>query len=309
MKSGVVASVGVHLVVIGWGLFSFSASPLDASHIETLPVEFIEIAEVTDLELGKKSAEVAETPSPNDQTEKVAETPPENQLAGEDKPKPPPPPPPPPPPEAAPPAPEPEAQPAEAPAPPADAAPEAIPEQAAEEPPPQEAAPPPQQAAAAPPAPRVRPDRPAPPTPPAPEVPTTRDTFTEDIAALIDRSATGTAQMPSQAPASLGVATGTQGARMTQSEIDALRSQITRCWVIPTGWTNPREVTVSVRFQLNLDGTVAGMPEVVEFPASQYGPVAGDNAIRAVMQCGPYALPSEKYEQWKDVQLRFSPVS
>jgi hypothetical protein len=306
MKSGVIASVVAHLAIIGWGLFSFSASPLDASHIETLPVEFIEIAELTDLELGKKSAEEAETPSPNDPTETAAETPPETDLAGEDKPKPPPPPPPPP--EAAPPAPPAEAEAVEAPAPPADAAPEAIPEQAAEEPPPQEAAPPPQQVAAAPPTPRARPDRPTPEAPQAPEAPTTSDTFTQDIAALIDRSATGSAQMPSEAPASLGVATGTQGARMTQSEIDALRSQITRCWVIPTGWTAPREVTVSVRFQLNLDGSVAGMPEVVEYPASQYGPVAGDNAVRAVMQCGPYALPAEKYDQWKDVQLRFSPV-
>ncbi|MBN9020665.1 MAG: hypothetical protein J0H08_00880, partial [Rhizobiales bacterium] len=217
---------------------------------------------------------------------------------------PPPPPPPPPPPEASPP----EAAEAEAETPPAptEAEPEAIPETASEEPPPEEAAPP-KPVAAAPPSPRVRPDRPAPKAPPAPEAPDTSDTFTEDIAALIDRSATGTAQMPSSSPATLGVSTGNANAQMTQSEIDALRSQITRCWVIPQGWTSPREVTVSVRFQLNLDGTVAGMPEVVEYPASQYGPVAGDNAVRAVMQCGPYALPAEKYDQWKDVQLRFTP--
>jgi len=305
MRAGLVASAVVHLVVIGWGLLSLGGTPLDASHIETLPIELVDIAEVTDLELGRKSGEEAETPSPNDPTEKVAETPPENDRAGDRKPTPPPPPPPPPPPEASPP----DAAEAEAETPPApaEAEPEAIPETTAEEPPPEEAAPP-KQVAAAPPSPRVRPDRPAPKAPPAPEAPETSDTFTEDIAALIDRSATGTAQMPSSSAATLGVSTGNADARMTQSEIDALRSQITRCWVIPQGWTNPHEVTVSVRFQLNPDGTVAGMPEVVEFPASQYGPVAGDNAIRAVMQCGPYALPAEKYDQWKDVQLRFSPV-
>ena len=306
MRAGVVASIVAHLAIIGWGLISFSAAPLDASHIETLPVEFVDIAELTDLELGKKTAQEAETTSPNDPTEKVAETPPENNRAGEDEPKPPPPPPPPPPPEASPPdATEQEAE-AEAPQP-AEAEPEAIPETAAEEPPPPEAEAPPQQVAAAPPTPRVRPDRPAPATPPAPETPTTSDTFTEDIAALIDRSATGSAQAPSEAPATLGVATGTQGARMTQSEIDALRAQIERCWVIPTGWTHPREVSVTVRFALNLDGTVTGEPQIVEFPASQYGKVAGDNAVRAVLQCGPYALPAEKYDQWSQVQLRFAP--
>ena len=304
MRPGLLASAAVHLVLIGWGLITLTGSPLDASHIETLPVEFVEVTDITDLDLGKKSAEEAETPSPNDPTEKVAETPPENDLAGEDKPTPPPPPPPPPPPEASPP----DATEAEAETPPAppDAQPEAVSQSEAETPPPKEAAPP-QQVATAPPSPRVRPDRPAPKAPETPQAPETSDTFTEDIAALIDRSATGTAQAPSDAPATLGVATGSPDAKMTQSEIDALKSQITRCWVIPQGWTSPREVTVSVRFQLKPDGTVAGMPEVVEYPASQYGPVAGDNAIRAVMQCGPYALPAEKYDQWKDVQLRFTP--
>jgi hypothetical protein len=304
MRVGLIASAVFHLILIGWGLITLGGAPLDASHIETLPVEFVDIAEITDLEQGKKTAEESETPSPNDPTEDVAETPPENTLAGEDKPTPPPPPPPPPP-ETAPA----EAAEAEAETPPVpeEAQPEAIPETAAEEPPPPTEAARPQQVAAAPPAPRIRPDRPAPDAPPAPEAPETSDRFIEDITALIDRSATGTAQLPSAGPAGLGVSTGSADARMTQSEIDALRSQITRCWVIPQGWTNPRQVTVSVRFQLNPDGTVAGMPEVVEFPASQYGPVAGDNAIRAVMQCGPYALPAEKYDQWKDVQLRFTP--
>jgi hypothetical protein len=302
MRVGLIASIVVHLVIIGWGLISLGGAPLDASNIETVPIELVDIADITDLERGKTSAEAAETPSPNDPTEKAAETPPENELAGDDKPTPPPPPPPPPPPEAAPP----EAAEAEAETPPpAEAEPEAISETAAEESPTEAA--PPKEVAAAPPSPRIRPDRPAPQAPPTPEAPETSDTFTEDIAALIDRSATGTAQAPSSSPATLGVSAGNADAKMTQSEIDALRSQITRCWVIPQGWTSPREVTVSVRFQLKPDGTVAGMPEVVEYPASQYGPVAGDNAIRAVMQCGPYALPAEKYDQWKDVQLRFTP--
>ncbi len=298
MRTGLLASAAVHIVLLGWGLITLTGSPLDASHIETLPVEFIEVTDLTDLDLGKESGAEADTPSPNDPTETVAETPPENDLAGDDKPTPPPPPPP----EASSPA---ESAESGADTPPAEAEPEPLPETAAEEPPPEPS--PPQQAAAAPPSPRIRPDRPAPETPPAPDAAEASDTFTADIAALIDRSATGTAQAPSSSPATLGVATGSVDAKMTQSEIDALRSQITRCWVIPQGWTSPREVTVSIRFQLKPDGTVAGMPEVVEYPASQYGPVAGDNAIRAVMQCGPYALPAEKYDQWKDVQLRFTP--
>lgn len=300
MRTGLIVSAAVHVLLIGWGLITLTASPLDASHIETLPVEFVEVTEVTDLDLGRKSGDEAETPSPNDPTEKVAEVPPPAERPGDKET--PTPPPPPPPPESASPA---DAAEAEADSPPAEAEPEPLPEATAEEPPPEPA--PPRPTAAAPPNPRVRPERPAPPTPPAPDSQETSDAFTEQIAALIDRTNSGAAQLPSEAPATLGVATGSTDAKMTQSEIDALKAQIEQCWVIPTGWTHPREVSVTIRFGLNVNGTVSGAPTVVEFPASQYGPVAADNAIRAILQCGPYSLPAEKYDQWSVVQLRFTP--
>jgi hypothetical protein len=300
MRTALLLSAAIHLVLLGWGLITLTASPLDASHIESLPVELVEITELTDLDLGKESGEEAETPSPNDPTDTVAEEPPPvPDTPGEEDPTPPPPPPPT---DAASPA---EAAEAEADTPPAESEPEPLSETAAEEPPPVPT--PPEQTAAAPPSPRLRPDRPAPETPPAPESPEASDTFTEEIAALIDRTNTGTPQVPSEAPATLGVATGSPDAKMTQDEIAALRAQIERCWVIPTGWTHPREVSVTIRFALTVDGMVRGRPEVVEFPASQYGPVAADNAIRAVQQCGPYKLPAEKYDQWSVVQLRFTP--
>lgn len=299
MRTALLVSAAVHCLLLGWGLITLTASPLDASHIETLPVEFIEVTELTDLDLGKKSGAEAETPSPNDPSETAAEEPPPvPDTPGEDDPTPPPPPPP----DAASPA---DAAEAEADTPPAEAEPEALPETATEEAPAEPA--PPQQTAAAPPSPRIRPDRPAPVTPPALETPEASDQFTATIAALIDRTNAGAAQATSEAPATLGVATGNPDAKMTQSEIDALKAQIEECWVIPTGWTSPREVSVTVRFGLNQDGTVNGTPTVVEFPASQYGPVAADNAIRAVLGCGPYSLPAEKYDQWSQVQLRFAP--
>jgi len=94
---------------------------------------------------------------------------------------------------------------------------------------------------------------------------------------------------------------------MTQSELDALRAQVQRCWNLPVGWTNPAEVTVTIRFKLNQDGTVNGIPSIEQYPASQYGTVAAEGAVRAVLQCGPYQLPLEKYDQWSEVQMRFSP--
>ena len=119
---------------------------------------------------------------------------------------------------------------------------------------------------------------------------------------------TASAPAESHSDASLGVQNGQADAKMTQNELDALRAAVQRCWDIPQGWTDPREVSVTVRFALNRDGTVNGMPVVIEGPASQYGQVAADNAVRAILRCGPYQLPPQKYDQWSEVQLRFTPL-
>jgi hypothetical protein len=29
--------------------------------------------------------------------------------------------------------------------------------------------------------------------------------------------------------------------------------------------------------------------------------------VRALEQCGPYRMPPDKYDEWKDVQMRFAP--
>ena len=54
MRTGLIASAAFHLALLAWGLIALTASPLDASHIETLPVEFVEVTELTDLDLGKE---------------------------------------------------------------------------------------------------------------------------------------------------------------------------------------------------------------------------------------------------------------
>ncbi|MBN9010721.1 MAG: hypothetical protein J0H63_11530, partial [Rhizobiales bacterium] len=137
-----------------------------------------------------------------------------------------------------------------------------------------------------------------------------KDAFdTDKIAALLDKTPTASSPAESHSEASLGVQDGQADAKMTQNELDALRAAVQRCWDIPQGWTDPREVTVTIRFALNRDGTVSGVPVVIEGPASQYGQVAADNAVRAILRCGPYQLPPQKYDQWSEVQMRFYPMS
>jgi hypothetical protein len=307
MRTGLIVSVIGHLILIAWGIFSLASTATLDTDIEAVPVEFVTLDEETDLAPGMTTAAIAPKPSPNDPAEAVAEEPPPEPPAPEAKPEPPPPPPPPPesepplPEEAAveqPPEPEPAAPPETEPLPDPEAEAEAEPP--AEEPP---LAPPEQTAVRDPvPTPKERPSRPAPPTPEK------KDEFDPDrIAALLDKEAETAPAAQSDAPASIGVATGNPDAKMTLNELVALRTQVQRCWTIPTGWTHPREVSVTIRFGLNPDGTVKGTPVVIEFPASQYGQVSADNAIRAVLSCGPYKLPAEKYDQWSEVQIRFTP--
>lgn len=153
------------------------------------------------------------------------------------------------------------------------------------------------QAAAKPPEPV--PMRAPPPAPPAPAPPSERQP--------------AQSSSPPAAPewpdvlASLGMAEDSRPTTLSQEELDAVRAQAKRCWKIPAGWSDSRQVTVTIRFQLKRDGTVAGSPSVVSFPASELGKSAALNAMQAVTECGPFRLPADKYEQWKDVQLRFEP--
>ena len=96
---------------------------------------------------------------------------------------------------------------------------------------------------------------------------------------------------------------------MAPSVLNALRAQVQRCWTVPTGWTNPRQVTVTIDFRMTPDGAVEGRPALIEFSATQFGRAAAENAVSAVVKCGPYRLPSAKYSQWHEVQLRLSPVA
>ena len=105
MRTGFTVSAIAHLVLIGWGLVSLRAfEPLDASAIESIPVEFVDLTEVSSIPIGLKSGEALDEQSPNDPSDVVAEEPaptPEPPEA-EAEPEPPVPPPPPPEPETEP---------------------------------------------------------------------------------------------------------------------------------------------------------------------------------------------------------------
>ena len=103
-----------------------------------------------------------------------------------------------------------------------------------------------------------------------------------------------------------GQSNGTE-ATMSVNEIDALRARIAQCWNPPPGGLGAEQIVVKLRLQLNQDGTLVGYPTVANSGSSPFFQAAAESAVRAVYQCQPYALPSDKYELWRDMILNFDP--
>jgi hypothetical protein len=98
----------------------------------------------------------------------------------------------------------------------------------------------------------------------------------------------------------------------TADLVDALKSQIDRCWSPPVGAPNAGDLVVDFNLQLNPDGTVMGRPQLSASSASAMGNpytrAAAEAANRAIYQCAPYKLPAARYNDWKEINpLRFDP--
>jgi colicin import membrane protein len=131
----------------------------------------------------------------------------------------------------------------------------------------------------------------------------------DKIAALLDQrdpqrhAATGDTL---NANATLGRAHGT-AARLSASEIDALRRRISECWQAPVGADGSQNLQVVFRVMFNPDGSVKRGPDLVEAAASSLGPIFAESARRAILQCQPYTmLHKETYDQWKDMEMVFN---
>jgi colicin import membrane protein len=106
---------------------------------------------------------------------------------------------------------------------------------------------------------------------------------------------------------SLGLSSG-RAARLSQSELDALRARLASLWSPPVGAQNPQELIVKVRVKLNRDGRLQGPPQVLNSGNSQLFTVARETAIRAIYRGQPFdMLSQETYEVWRDVEITFDP--
>jgi hypothetical protein len=99
--------------------------------------------------------------------------------------------------------------------------------------------------------------------------------------------------------------------KLTMSEMDALRYQLSRCWSIQAGARYAEDLVVEIRLLVNADRSVqsATIVDQGRYNADGFFRAAADSAMRAVRSpmCNPLELPADKYDMWKDIVVRFDP--
>ena len=320
-RKGAALSVALHLLVIGWGLFSFSARSVEAPPQEdVVPVDIV--SDTSTSKLGMKSGK-KEHPKPL--VEKVAEAKPfDDEAVGKIS----------------------EKQPvvADTAPPPTPKTDEKPPEKKPDPPKPVEKKPDPPKPVAESkpkdqPKPEKKPDeqkpdqpkvdpiaeaikkeekkppekkpekKPDPPKPVAESKPKADRVFDQSkIAALLDkrdptRQAVTGAEL--NANAALGTSHGHSGDNSATWGA-MFQSQVERCWKKPYGSLDQQKPEASFDIRLKRDGTLEAMPVPVGNASTPYLRAYQDSALRAIIACQPYNLPPTMFEEWKSFEPVFT---
>lgn len=99
--------------------------------------------------------------------------------------------------------------------------------------------------------------------------------------------------------------------KLTMSETDALRHQLSRCWSIQAGARYAEDLVVEIRLIVTPARAVqsATIVDQGRYNADGFFRAAADSAMRAVRSpmCNPLELPQDKYDMWKDIVVSFDP--
>ncbi|WKA29643.1 cell envelope integrity protein TolA [Bradyrhizobium roseum] len=299
----VLASVALHVVVVGWVMLSFSTKALEMMPEDSVAVDVISPNELARVMAGTKTGK-KENPKPL--AEKVAEAKPVDDAVGKVTEKPPvvteaaPPPQPkveekpvekkPDPPKVV----EKKEEPKKEEPKPVEKKPEPLkPDPIAEAIKKEEKKPPPKPVQAA--------------KPPEPQKRIVERHFDQNqIAALLDKrdpSRQAVTNDTLNSNAALGTSRGA-AADNSATWGAMFQRQVERCWKKPYGALESQKPQVAFAIRLKRDGMLEGTPVPEGVPATPYLRVYQESALRAILECQPYKLPANLYEEWK----YFAPV-
>ena len=293
----VLASVALHVFVLGWVMLSFSTKALEMPPEDSVPVDVISPDQLAKVMAGTKTGK-KENPKPL--AEKVAEAKPVDDAVGKITEK----------------------------APVVTETAPKVAEKPKEEPKPVEKKPDPPKAAENNPVEKkpdpVKPDpiaeaikkeeKKPPPKPvqaarpPEPQKPriVERHFDQSQIAALLDKrdpTRQAVANDTLNSNAALGLSKGT-AADNSATWGSMFQRQVERCWKKPYGGIESQKPEVAFAIRLKRDGTLEGSPVPEGVPATPFLRVYQESALRAIIECQPYKLPAAFYEEWK----YFAPV-
>ena len=150
--------------------------------------------------------------------------------------------------------------------------------------------------------------RAAPPQPPQPKQERVFDK--SKIAALLDKrdptrqSITGAALNSS---AALGIHSGNAEAIVATWK-SAFVAAVRRCFTFPYNGQDADQFEADIDIRMRPDGTVAAEPVIVAIrgPSRSIGTAMAESAKRAIVQCQAYAfLPKQQYDTWKYIPMTF----
>jgi outer membrane biosynthesis protein TonB len=291
----IVASVALHVLVIGWGLITFSTRALEVVP-EALPIDIISSADLSKMTAGLKNGE---KDKPKPLVEKVADARPVDDAVGkiDDK------------------KPEVVTSTSQAEQPPkpiekkVDVKPKEEPKQAEKPEPPKPD--PIAEALKSDEAKKPKPKLEAKTAPPQPQKPKERVFDQSKIASLIDKrdptrqSITGAALNPTP---SLGTATGNSDTRVATWK-GAFVKRMRECFSPPYNGQDQDQFEADIDIPMRLDGSVAADPVIVAVrgTSKSVAMAIAESAKRAILKCQAYTfLPKEQYETWKKIELTFA---
>ncbi len=99
------------------------------------------------------------------------------------------------------------------------------------------------------------------------------------------------------------------GEKLTISEKDAIRRQFYKCWIVPAGAKNLKDLIVSIKIKLDQDGNVIFSKLINKKSNDSFFRTASESALRAINhpECKKLKVPKKKYETWKEIILDFDP--
>ena len=293
-----VASVALHVLVIGWGLVSFSSKAFESIPEESLPVDIISADQLAKVVAGMKTGK-KENSKPL--VEKVADAKPTDDAIGKVAPKPP---------VVTETAPAPQPKPVEKPVEKKPDPPKPVAEtKPKEEPKPIEKKPDPpkvdpiaealkKEEKKPPPKPQVQAATP----PPQPQKPKEHVYDQTQIAALLDKrdpsrqAATGETM---NSNAALGLSHG-RSADNSATWGSMFKEQVLRCWKKPYGELEAQRIEIEFSIKLKRDGSLEEQPTSRASPSTTFQRVFLESGLRAIIDCAPYRLPPAFFEEWKN---------